>query len=160
MKINEGQIYVISNKYFDDFKDEHFSLNKNGRPSLIAIKDSKRDDVYWAVPRTRGSFEKYKIKYEKEINKRGFCDKFHIYNGNVYMIQSLFPVSEDYISNAFTICGDEVKILGKNKKQIETKVKKTIAMAFNGVKPCVGIARTDIKRLYEELISKLDSKEC
>lgn len=48
----------------------------------------------------------------------------------------------------------------ENKKQIETKVKKAIAMAFNGVKPCVGIARTDIKRLYEELISKLDSKEC
>lgn len=159
MEINEGQVYVISDKYFDDFKDDHFSMNKNGRPSLVAVRDLKRKDIYWAVPRTKGGFEKYSEKYKSELKKRGFCDKLHVYNGYVYLIQNMFPISENYISHAFTVNNNNIIIFGKNRKEIESKVKKAIAMAFNGINPGRGIAHTDIKKLYEELIYKLDSKK-
>ena len=132
--------YILKDEFFIEMNDPYLKNNKNcNRPFYYCVKESiSNKDIYWMIPLS-SKVEKYKkiIKSKVDSNKR--CDGLYVCklpNGkeNAFLIQDIFPVTDEYIDREFTLGSnhlilpyvDDVKI-------IETKAKKVIQMIKNGV---------------------------
>lgn len=109
MDTNEHGLYIIKDTYFERFKSSHWMQNKNEkRPHYYALRGN--DGILWMIPLST-KVENYKAKILKEEQRRGVgnCIYYHIgkiaSNERAFLIGDMFPVTEQYIKNPFTISG-------------------------------------------------------
>ena len=97
--------------------------------------------------------EKYQAIYDEKIKKYSSYDGivFGFVNGKkrAFLIQNLCPVTEEFISEVYTIEKGtvEVTIDDKLSEEIGKKVRKVMAMYKKGIK----ITLTDIKKIIDAL---------
>ena len=118
--------YIIKDEFFVRFNDPFLKGNKEeNRPHYYCFQDNT-EGIYWVIPMS-SRVEKYKkiIVKKKEQNKP--CDILHICRlssgvENVFLIQDMFPVTENYILRPYTI-GENILTLTKDKdiKVVEKK---------------------------------------
>lgn len=118
--------YIIKDEFFVRFNDPFLKGNKEeNRPHYYCFQDNT-EGIYWVIPMS-SRVEKYKkiIVKKKEQNKS--CDILHICRlssgiENVFLIQDMFPVTENYILRPYTI-GENILTLTKDKdvKIVEKK---------------------------------------
>ena len=129
--------YIIKDEFFVRFNDPFLKGNKEeNRPHYYCFQDNT-EGIYWVIPMS-SRVEKYKkiIVKKKEQNKP--CDILHICRlssgvENVFLIQDMFPVTENYILRPYTI-GENTLTLTKDKdvKIVEKKALRIKNMIENG----------------------------
>ena len=129
--------YIIKDEFFVRFNDPFLKGNKEeNRPHYYCFQDNT-EGIYWVIPMS-SRVAKYKkiIVKKKEQNKP--CDILHICRlssgvENVFLIQDMFPVTENYILRPYTI-GENILTLTKDKdvKIVEKKALRIKNMIENG----------------------------
>lgn len=124
--MKERGFYIISNNFFEDFPDPYLLGNKGeARPHYYAFKDNKTG-LYWMIPMS-SQIEKYKGIINNFKTHGKICNTLHIAKlGNdkesVFLIRSIFPITEKYILREYTIGGipftlkDDITYKAINKK--------------------------------------------
>ncbi len=158
MKIN--CCYNIKDDFFDKFDDPYLKGNKEEkRPHYFCLRDDDVKGLFWMIPLSR-QIE----RCEGIINKRNAqnrpCDILHILsiNGNksAFLIQDMFPITDEYIKKPYTING--VPLALKDKSDIEAiqkKAKKIYRLIHMGVK--LNPTQPDVLKIKNELIAELNS---
>ncbi len=84
--------------------------------------------------------EKYKRIVEKKERSGKSCDILHIVKlddsrESVFLIQDMFPITEEYIERKYTIAGNHLRLTSEHTaKVIEQKARKVLGMLKRGVK--------------------------
>ena len=139
MKVENGKFYFINDKFFDIFKNYKLMENKengNKRPCYFCFNDLENEEIIWFVP-ISSKVEKYKKIYEnkKETRKKVYNFVFGKVLGKekAFLIQNIFPITEEYIENKYQNKKQDVEIAETLKKEIiETSVN-VIKLAKKGI---------------------------
>jgi len=147
MNFVENGFYIIKDKFFDDYPDEFLKGNyEENRPHYYCFK-MEDTGLYWMVPLSKKA-KKYKhIIEEFEKKNKKPCDKLHIINiagtESVFLIQDMFPITEEYIQREYTIDNSHLRILDQKQIRLLSKKAKKIMnlirrkVLFNPTQPDV-----------------------
>ena len=131
--------YVIRDKFFEDMPDPYLKQNKTGnRPHYYCFED-ENTGIYWMIPLS-SRVDKYRRIVEKKEKAGKPCDIIHIVKlddsrESAFLIQDMFPISEDYIEREYTIAGNHLMLTSEHTaREIERKAKKVIGMLKRGIK--------------------------
>lgn len=154
--------YHIKDSFFTDIeqalgtKNTHLMSNKENegyRPHFLCVKDARNPNIYWAVPQST-KVEKYKNQIKIKKEKYGHCDTIVIglfaQKENAFLIQNMFPITQNYIDHVHTIDGNAVAIHKNLEKKIISKVKKVLKAKNRGIK----LVFPDIDAIYNFLQNK------
>lgn len=130
--------YLIKDKFFEDMNEPYLKGNKKeNRPHYYCFEDAK--GIFWMIPLS-SKVDKYKkIMLKKETAKKR-CDILHIMKlvdsrESAFLIQDIFPITEEYIEREYTIAGIPFVLQSEyNKKIIERKAKNVIKLLMQGIK--------------------------
>lgn len=158
--MKENGCYIIKDSFFERFNDPYLKGNKDGnRPHYFCVKDYTYENLFWVIPLSSRA-DKYKsiILKKEKLGKR--CDILHIVEinnrENVFLIQDIFPITEDYISREYTINGQHL-FIWKDNKIIKQKAKNIIRLIHRGVK--FGITQPDVLKIKAELIKDIEQSK-
>ena len=139
MNVENGKFYFIKNEFFNLFKGYKLMKNKengNKRPCYFCFNDLENEEIIWFVP-ISSKIEKYKTIYENKSKTRK-----NVYNfvfGKVlgkekaFLIQNIFPTTEEYIESKYQNKMKDVEITESLKTEIiETSIK-VIKLAKKGI---------------------------
>ena len=119
--------------------DPYLKGNKEAnRPHYYCFKD-KENGLYWMIPLS-SRIDKYKRIINRKISSGKPCDILHIIkldNGkeSVFLIQDMFPITEEYIERKYTIANNHLTVTSeRSAMEIEKKAKKVMNMLKKGVK--------------------------
>lgn len=124
-------LYIIKDSFFKRFDDPNLKGNKSEkRPHYYCFNDDV-SGLYWIIPLS-SRVEKYKsIIAEKQ--KRGKpTDGIHICKlisgkEDVFLIQDMFPITEEYVLRPYTIAGRHMCLVREaDKKIIDKKAKRIL----------------------------------
>lgn len=141
MIIEDGKFYFIKDEFFDIFKKYNLMTNKedgNKRPCYFCFRDRKDTKIIWFVPIST-KCEKYKKIYDKKKLKSGKRPVYNFVFGNVlgkeavFLIQNIFPTTENYIEKKYTNSNKDVEIPTIVKEDVITTSLRVVALAENGV---------------------------
>lgn len=166
MTIELGNIYFIKQSFFDLVQDPTLPKNKpsdqdgeHNRPAFCAIKVDQ-DDYYWVIPFSH-QVEKYQAIQEKAIHRYGKCDTivfgYVLGERKAFLIQNMFPVTEEYFNNVYIDCNTHQPILLSEslKKELKSKANKILSLyKRKGIK----LVFTDIEGILEKIEVKQLSK--
>ena len=131
--------YVIRDKFFEDMPDPYLKQNKTGnRPHYYCFED-ENTGIYWMIPLS-SRVDKYRRIVEKKEKAGKPCDIIHIVKlddsrESAFLIEAMFPISEDYIEREYTIAGNHLMLTSEHTaREIERKAKKVIGMLKRGIK--------------------------
>ena len=131
--------YIIKDKFFEDMKDPYLKRNKAGnRPHYYCFEDTNMG-IYWMIPLS-SHIDKYRQIMEKKEKVGKPCDILHIVKlddnrESAFLIQDMFPITEEYIEREYTIAGNHLMLTSEHTaKEIEQKAKKVMGMLKRGVK--------------------------
>lgn len=131
--------YIIRDTFFEDMSDPYLKGNKTGnRPHYYCFEDSNAG-IYWMIPLS-SRIDKYKCIVEKKAKAGKPCDIIHIVKlddsrESAFLIQDMFPITEEYIEREYTIGGNHLMLTSEHTaKEIEQKARKVIGMLKRGVK--------------------------
>ena len=131
--------YIIKEQFFIDAADPYLKGNKGeNRPHYYCFKDTN-NDVYWVIPLS-SRIEKYKKIIESRIAAGKPCDTLHIAKldnnlESVFLIQDMFPTTDDYIEREYTISGNHLMITSERLAvEIEKKARRVAGLLQQGVK--------------------------
>ncbi|MBP3284685.1 MAG: hypothetical protein J6M02_04225 [Clostridia bacterium] len=139
MDIESGKFYFIKDSFFDLFKEYGLMQNKengNKRPCYFCFKDLEDEEIIWFVP-ISSKVDKYKAIYDKKIR-----NKKRVYNfvfGKVlgkekaFLIQNIFPTTEEYIENVYRNKESDVEITEALKENIISVSMNVIKLAKKGI---------------------------
>lgn len=156
MGIESGKFYFIKDSFFELFKDYDLMQNKengNKRPCYFCFKDLEDEEIIWFVP-ISSKVEKYKAIYEKKLKT-----KKKVYNfvfGKVlgkekaFLIQNIFPTTEEYIENVYRNRECDVEITKVLKDNVISVSMNVIKLAKKGI----NIPFYDIIEMKNILLSK------
>ena len=140
MIIEDGKFYFIKDEFFDIFKDYKLMENKengNKRPCYFCFRDRKDKDIVWFVPIST-KYEKYKKIYENKKSKVGNRPVYNFVFGNVlgkkavFLIQNIFPTTEEYIEEKYTNSNKDVEIPVVVQEEIIRTAFRVIRLAESG----------------------------
>ena len=130
--------YIIKDSFFEYVDDPYLKGNKEGnRPHYYCFQDS--DGLYWMIPLS-SRVEKYKKIMDKKLQAGKPCDIIHIVKldddrESAFLIQDMFPITEDYIEREYTIAGNHLMLTSEHSvRAIETKAKKVLGLLKRGIK--------------------------
>lgn len=153
MELLQGYAYHIKDSYFEFVQDANLMQNKeqgNYRPTLYCIKDDNMD-LYWMVPIT-SQYEKFLSIREKILKSGKPCRGIILgkFDGQdaAFLIQNMFPVTEEYIDHIHTRNGNPVPVNRELQKVIRKNVKKLLVLNDRGIK----VTFTDISRLKKLML--------
>jgi hypothetical protein len=95
--------------------------------------------IFWMIPLS-SRIEKYKRIMEKKEKAGKPCDILHIVKmdddrESAFLIQDIFPITEEYIEREYTIAGNHLILTSEHTaREIEQKARKVIGMLKRGVK--------------------------
>ena len=131
--------YVIKDQFFEDMQDPYLKRNKKeSRPHYYCFEDMNTG-IYWMIPLS-SRIEKYKRIMEQKEKTGKPCDILHIVRldhgrESVFLIQDMFPITEDYIEREYQIAGNHLMLTSEHAiRDIEKKARKIIGMLKRGVK--------------------------
>ena len=84
--------------------------------------------------------DKYRRIMEKKEKARKPCDILHIVKlddsrESAFLIQDMFPITEEYIEREYTIAGNHLMLTSEHTaREIEQKARKVIGMLKRGIK--------------------------
>ena len=87
-----------------------------------------------------GRIDKYRKIMEKKEKAGKPCDILHIVKlddsrESAFLIQDMFPITEEYIDREYTITGNHLMLTSEHTaKEIEQKARKVIGMLKRGIK--------------------------
>lgn len=159
MKVELGNVYFIKQSFFDLVQDSTLPINKptkNGilhhRPAFCAIR-SDEGDYYWVIPLS-SQVEKYRKIHDQALLKYGRCDtiEFGYVLGNecAFLIQNMFPVTEDYFQNIYIdkSTNKPVVLSKKLKKSLKSKANKVISLYK---RKNIMLMFTDVEKIFKKL---------
>lgn len=140
MVIEDGKFYFIRDEFFDIFKDYGLMVNKengNKRPCYFCFRDRKNKEIIWFVPIST-KYEKYKKIYDSKKAKVGNKPVYNFVFGNVlgkkavFLIQNIFPTTEEYIAEKYISSNIDVEIPLVVKNEIITTALRVVRLAEEG----------------------------
>ena len=139
MVIEDGKFYFIKDEFFEIFKEYKLMENKesgNKRPCYFCFRDKYNEKIIWFVPIST-KYEKYQKIYEKkqEKQKRVYNFVFGEVVGKkaVFLIQNIFPTTEEYILEKYITDNKDVEIPLNVKNKVINTSKKVIQLAERGI---------------------------
>ncbi len=139
MRMKKTGFYVIKDKFFEDMSDPYLKKNKReSRPHYYCFED-KNTGIYWMIPLS-SRIDKYRRIMEKKEKTGKSCDILHIVKldnnkESAFLIQDMFPITEDYIEREYTIGGNHLMLTSEHTvREIEQKAKKVLGMLKRGIK--------------------------
>ena len=84
--------------------------------------------------------DKYRRIMEKKVKAGKSCDILHIVKlddsrESAFLIQDMFPITEEYIEREYTIAGNHLMLTSEHTaREIEQKARKVMGMLKRGVK--------------------------
>lgn len=131
--------YIIKDKFFEDMLDPYLKGNKAGnRPHYYCFEDTS-EGIYWMIPLS-SQIGKYQRIVEKKEQAGKPCDIIHIVKldddrESAFLIQDMFPITEEYIEREYTIAGNHLMLTSEHTaRDIEQKARKVMGMLKRGVK--------------------------
>lgn len=131
--------YIIKDKFFEDMSDPYLKGNKEGnRPHYYCFEESDMG-IYWMIPLS-SKIQKFKKIIEKKEKAGKSCDilcivKLDDDRESAFLIQDMFPITEEYIEREYTIAGNHLMLTSEHTaKMIEQKARKVMGMLKRGVK--------------------------
>ena len=123
--------YIIKDKFFEDMPDPYLKGNKAvNRPHYYCFEDTNTG-VYWMIPLS-SRIDIYKGIVEKKAKAGKPCDIIHIVKlddsrESVFLIQDMFPITEEYIEREYTISGNHLMLTSEHTaNEIEQKARKVM----------------------------------
>lgn len=118
--VNYG-CYRIKDSFFERFTDPYLKGNKKeSRPHYYCFADKEVRGLYWVIPMSH-KIDKVQRIIDDRTAKHKPCDILHIININgdksAFLIQDMFPITDDYIERPYTING--VHLIIKDLTDIE-----------------------------------------
>ena len=141
MIIEDGKFYFIKDEFFDIFKDYKLMENKecgNKRPCYFCFRDRKNKEIIWFVPIST-KYDKYKKIYDNKKLKVGNKPVYNFVFGSVlgkkavFLIQNIFPTTEEYILEKYTNSNIDVEIPAVVKNEIITTALRVVRLAEAGI---------------------------
>ena len=130
--------YIIKDSFFEYVNDPYLKGNKEGnRPHYYCFKDN--NGLLWMIPLS-SRIKKYQSIIDKRKRLGKPCDIVHIAKLdddkiNAFLIQDMFPITEDYIGREYTIAGNHLILTSEHtRRDIEQKARKVMNMLKRGVK--------------------------
>lgn len=146
--------YIIKDRFFGDMLDPYLKGNKAGnRPHYYCLEDTETG-IYWMIPLS-SRIDKYKRIAEKKEKEGKPCDIIHIVKmddarESVFLIQDMFPITEEYIEREYTIAGNHLMLTSEHTvKEIENKARKVRGMLKRGIK--FTPTQPDVKEILKKL---------
>lgn len=137
--MKETGFYIIKDKFFEDMPDPYLKGNKAGnRPHYYCFEDTITG-VFWMIPLS-SRIDKYKRIVDKKLSAGKPCDIIHIVKlddsrESAFLIQDMFPITEEYIEREYTIAGNHLMLTSEHTANIiEQKARKVMAMLKRRVK--------------------------
>lgn len=99
--------------------------------------------------------DKYKNIIKNKEAKGKHCDILHIAKldndrESIFLIQDIFPVTEEYVEREYTIAGNHLRITSEHLiKDIEKKARRILALLKKGVKFMP--TQPNVMDIYEKL---------
>ena len=131
--------YIIKDKFFEDMPDPYLKGNKAGnRPHYYCLEDTSTG-IYWMIPLS-SRIDKYRQIMEKKEKAGKPCDILHIVKlddsrESAFLIQDMFPITEEYIEREYTIAGNHLILTSEHTaREIEQKARKVMGMLKRGIK--------------------------
>lgn len=132
-------IYIISDRFFHDFQDPFLKGNKGeSRPHYYTYFDST-SGLFWLIPLS-SRIDKYQAIIDRREAEHKPCDILHIAkldNGktSVFLIQDVFPITEDYIERPYTLNSKPMTITSERlAATIEEKAIRVIRLIRRGIR--------------------------
>lgn len=155
MKVENGKFYFIKDDFFEVFKDYKLMENKengNKRPCYFCFNDPEDDKIIWFVP-ISSKVDKYKTIYENKKKKQKKVYNFVfgkvLGKEKTFLIQNIFPTTEDYIESKYQNKMQDVEITESLKKEIIETSMNVIKLAKKGI----NIPFYDILEMKEILLN-------
>ena len=152
--MRERAFYIIQDEFFQDMNDPYLKGNKEAsRPHYYCFKEEETG-LFWMIPLS-SRVDKYKNIMNKKLQNRKSCDIIHIMkldNGkeSVFLIQDMFPITENYIERKYTIAHNHLVVTSEHSAiEIEKKAKKVMNMLKKGIK--FTPTQSDIKKIMDKL---------
>ena len=131
--------YIIKDKFFEDMPDPYLKGNKaENRPHYYCFEDTSTG-IYWMIPLSSRIGKYRRIMEKKEKNGKS-CDILHIVKlddsrESAFLIQDMFPITEEYIEREYTIAGNHLMLTSEHTaREIEQKARKVVGMLKRGIK--------------------------
>lgn len=131
--------YIIKDRFFEDMPDPYLKGNKAGnRPHYYCLEDTSTG-IYWMIPLS-SRIDKYRRIMEKKEKAGKPCDILHIVKlddsrESAFLIQDMFPITEEYIEREYTISGNHLMLTSEHTaREIEQKARKVMGMLKRGIK--------------------------
>lgn len=141
MQIEDRRFYFINNKFIKKYGIK-YNLMENKetgtkRPCYFCFKDKIDESIIWFVPISK-QYEKYKLIYEKKkqkIHREPLNFVFGIVKDEnaVFLIQNMFPTTEDYIEGKYQIKNNDVTISMPLQKEIIEKAENVLRLEAKGI---------------------------
>ena len=137
--MKKAGFYIIKDKFFEDMSDPYLKGNKVGnRPHYYCFEDMNTG-IYWMIPLS-SRIDKYRKTMEKKQKVGKPCDILHIVKldddrESAFLIQDMFPITEEYIEREYTIAGNHLMLTSEHTaREIEQKAGKVMGMLKRGIK--------------------------
>ena len=131
--------YIIKDQFFEEMSDPYLKGNKAGnRPHYYCFEDASTG-IYWMIPLS-SRIDKYKSIMEKKAKAGKPCDIVHIVKlddsrESAFLIQDMFPITEEYIEREYTIAGNHLMLNSEHTvNEIAQKARKVMGMLKHGIK--------------------------
>lgn len=139
MIIEDGKFYFIKDEFFDVFKDYGLMLNKeNGkkRPCYFCFRDKYNKEIIWFVPIST-KYDKYQKIYEYKKQRQHIVYNFVfgevVGKKAVFLIQNIFPTTEEYILEKYVTENKDVEIALSVRNKIIAYSRQVIMKAEQGI---------------------------
>lgn len=139
MVIEDGKFYFIKDEFFDLFKDYGLMVNKengNKRPCYFCFRDKFNKEIIWFVPIST-KYEKYKKIYEYKRQKQHRVYNFVfgevVGKKAVFLIQNIFPTTEEYVLEKYTTENKDVEIALNVRNKVIAYSRQVIMKAEQGI---------------------------
>lgn len=131
--------YIIKDKFFEDMNEPYLKGNKDGnRPHYYCFED-ETSGIFWMIPLS-SRVNKYKEIIKRKSKTKKPCNTLHIAKldnnkESVFLLQDMFPITEQYIEREYTIGGNHMMLTSEHTiREIEQKARKVIGMLKHGIK--------------------------
>jgi len=138
-QFEEKKFYFIKDGFFEKFKNYELMQNKedgNKRPCFFCFRDKKYKDIIWFVP-ISSKVGKYKAIYEKKKQKQSKVYNFVfgklLGQDKVFLIQNMFPTTEEYIDSKYQTREKDVEITKILQDEIIIMANNVINLAEKGI---------------------------
>lgn len=152
MKVHEGNFIFIKEDSFNEYQKiaNGYIPSKASRPFCLVISDPKNPNIYWAVPISSSSIERYK---ERALKAH---DKFRFYpvleNERCFNLSCMIPILSSDVADIYKRQGRPVKLRDIYFSELKEHVL-TVVKAPDRWKAV--ISQVNVKELYAHVAQKI-----